>query len=73
MRWFSVTICCTFGIPILEQKVTHKKKERLSEAKAAIKKKMEEREEEEEDEKLIALWSWNQPINKKKKKLCFFM
>ena len=64
MRWFSVTICCTFWI--VERKVTHKKKERLSEAKAAIKKKMEEREE--EDEKLIALWSWNQSINKKRKK-----
>ena len=72
MRWFSVTICCTFWIPILDQKVTHKKKERLSEAKAAIKKKMEEREEE-EDEKLIALWSWNQPINKKRKNGMFFM
>ena len=65
MRWSSVTICCTFWIPIIDQKVTHKKKERLSEAKAAIKKKMEEREEEEEDEKLIALWSWNQSKKEK--------
>ena len=36
--------------------MTHKKKERLSEAKAAIKKKMEEKGEEEEEEKLVALW-----------------
>jgi len=64
----SGVFCLTLPIPIIvnsfagfyknrlwRNEVTHKKKERLSEAKAAIKKKMEEKGEEEEEEKLVAL------------------